>query len=50
MKCKNCKSYLFIDTWNGWVWTCYNCGHIDRKATDEEILKFEHEMKKGIKK
>lgn len=37
MNCKKCGSIMFIDEWNGWVWTCPICDAVGRKATKEEI-------------
>lgn len=37
MKCKKCGTEMFIDTWNGWVWTCFHCDYIGRAATSREI-------------
>jgi len=36
MNCPECKLKMFMDEWNGWVWTCFNCDYI-RQATDDEI-------------
>jgi len=46
MKCKHCKSELIIDEWNGWVWTCFFCEYVGRKATEKEIEKHEKNMDK----
>jgi hypothetical protein len=37
---------MIIDEWGGWKWTCFNCDHIDRDATDKEIEAYEEEIKK----
>lgn len=37
MKCKKCGTSMIIDEWNGWVWACFNCDNISRKATNKEI-------------
>ena len=34
---------MVIDGWNGWVWACFNCDALGRKATDQEIEKQENE-------
>jgi len=39
---------MMIDELNGWVWTCFNCDHIGRKATDKEIK--DHETILDLKK
>ena len=44
MKCKLCKTEMIIDEWNGWVWTCFNCDYIQRKATCKEIERHERNM------
>lgn len=42
--CLNCKgNTCFIDEWNGWKWTCYNCDKIFREATKDEIKELENE-------
>ena len=43
MDCKKCGSVMFIDTWNGWVWTCINCDTTGRGATNKEIEEQEKE-------
>ena len=43
MKCPKCGAYMAIDEWGGWVWVCFNCDHIDREATNEEIVTLEDE-------
>ncbi len=43
MICPKCKLEMIIDSWNGWVWTCFHCDHIDREATNEEVEEFEKE-------
>jgi len=43
MECEKCGGIMFIDEWNGWVWTCVHCDYISRHATDEEI----EEQEKG---
>ena len=45
MDCKKCGSVMFIDSWNGWVWTCIDCDTIGRAATEKEILEQEAEGK-----
>ena len=44
MICDYCNSEMFIDEWNGWVWTCINCGYDELQATDEEIREYEKEI------
>jgi len=44
--CKKCRQEMFIDEFNGWVWTCPSCGKIGRKAKDSEIKKQESEFLK----
>ena len=44
MKCPKCEAYLYIDAWNGWVWSCFHCDYIGREATDEEIREYEIEL------
>jgi len=41
MKCKKCKSEMFIDEWDGWVWRCPCCDFTGRKSTPDEIKKNE---------
>ena len=48
MKCPKCKAEMIIDEWNGWVWTCFNCDHIGRESTDEEVRVFETEIKDAL--
>jgi len=49
MICPRCKAEMYINSWDGWIWECSNCPHIDRKATDEEIEKEEAmDMGNGI--
>lgn len=38
-----------IDEWNGWTWTCFQCDHLGRKATQKEIEKHEKAMNKIYK-
>ena len=35
--CENCGAVMVIDEWGGWIWTCFNCDAVGRKATDAEI-------------
>ena len=42
MKCKKCGAELVIDEWNGWVWACFNCDTIWRRATLREVKKNEN--------
>lgn len=50
MKCQKCGNMLVIDAWNGWVWTCLNCGFVSRKATYEETDQQEKEIEEYLKK
>ena len=43
-KCEKCGALLYIDEWNGWIWTCTICGDEGGCATDEEIKKQESEL------
>ena len=40
MKCK-CGTEMIISEWDGWVWMCFYCDYVGRKATDEEIKELE---------
>ena len=48
MNCPMCGTEMVIDSWNGWVWTCFNfkCGYVGRQATYEEYDKQEKEIEK----
>lgn len=38
MKCPECKrETMFIDTWNGWRWTCALCDYAGDEAEEGEI-------------
>jgi len=41
MKCPKCETEMYIDSWDGWFWTCFNCGYVGRQATHEESEKQE---------
>lgn len=47
MICKKCGAKMFIDSWNGWVWTCIfgKCDYIGRAATKSEIQEAELTLK-----
>ena len=46
MKCEQCGTEMYIDSWMGWIWICVICGNKGRKATEEEIEKNEQEYEK----
>ena len=49
MICPRCNAEMYINSWDGWIWTCGNCEHTDRNATDKEIEKEEAmDMGNGI--
>ncbi len=35
--CPECQGRMYIDSWNGWVWSCIFCDHVSEVATKEEI-------------
>jgi len=43
MTCHKCGTIMLIDEWNGWKWSCFNCGHVGRCATNSEIELLENE-------
>ena len=45
MKCPKCETPMVISEWDGWVWMCFHCDHIDREATPEEIEQLEKELR-----
>lgn len=42
MKC-DCGADMILDEWEGWIWTCFNCGKVGRPATNKEVKKYERE-------
>jgi len=50
MNCPKCGFKMVIDSWNGWFWTCFNCGHVGRQATHEEADNNEKEMEEYFNK
>ena len=45
MYCPRCGTPLVIDTWGGWIWMCFHCDYIGRRATDEEVDAYESEQR-----
>lgn len=41
MKCPDCKAECIISDWEGWIWVCMICDKDHRRATDEEVEKWE---------
>ena len=37
MKCPECGMPMIINEWEGWIWVCFHCDHVDRPATNEEV-------------
>ena len=48
MNCKKCGTVMVIDEWDGWVWKCYHCDAVGRKATNEEIEAQENEYNQQL--
>ena len=46
INCPDCGSPMVIDSWGGWVWTCFHCDHIGRHATDDEVKEDEKRQAK----
>lgn len=49
-RCKECNTFLFINSWNGWFWECIKCGKVYEQATLEEVIAFEKELEEENKK
>ena len=48
MICPKCETPMVIDSWNGWICTCFHCDHVDRIATDSEVEEQEREIHDGF--
>jgi hypothetical protein len=49
MVCQICGIEMVIDSWNGWVWTCFNCDYVGRLATETEVDNQEKEIECYLK-
>ena len=43
MECSKCNNQMFIDEWNGWLWTCIECENTT-EAKDKEVYDYEEAM------